>query len=119
MFICVNCKKGLMDPVRNEEEPEYTDRYQCGHCGQVASIPSLAIIFGQMFSSLLGGGISFFLLLQQLNKLLVLSEQPHNTDGLLIPLLLLALAFVLLGGFIYTLYRASQNFYRRYQYLHP
>ncbi len=118
MFICINCKQGLMDPVRNEEEPEYTDRYQCGHCGHSATIPSLLIIVSQFTSSLIGGGVALYLLLSHLGSVMTSIQFGQGTPILPeLSLVFVALAFV--GAFGYTIYRGSQNLYRRYQYLHP
>jgi len=118
MFICINCKQGLMDPVRNEEEPEYTDRYQCGHCGHSAIIPSLLIILSQFISSLIGGGVSLYLLLSHLGAM-VTTIQFDQGPPILPQLSLVLVAFAFVAAFGYTIYRGGQNFYRRYQYLHP
>ncbi|MFE8069583.1 hypothetical protein QQM79_00845 [Marinobacteraceae bacterium S3BR75-40.1] len=118
MYICINCKQGLMDPIRDEDEPEYTDRYQCGHCGHVSTIPSLLIITTQLLSALMGGGISAYLLLRHLGAAVSAWQFDQGTtvashSGLV------AVATLLIAGFAYTLYRAARNYYRRYQYLHP
>lgn len=118
MFICINCRQGLMDPVRNEEEPEYTDRYQCGHCGHTATIPSLLIVVSQFASALIGGSVALYLLLVHLSAA-VSAWQFDESKGSLQHIMLVAAAALLLGGFGYTLYRAGQNFYRRHIYLHP
>lgn len=118
MFVCINCRQGLMDPIRNEEEPEYTDRYQCGHCGHSATIPSLLIIVSQFVSSLIGGGVAVFLLIKHLQAIMTAVQFGQTTPmGSQIALAILALGFV--GGFCYTVYRGGKNFYRRHQYLHP
>lgn len=107
-----------MDPIRNEEEPEYTDRYQCGHCGHSATIPSLLIILSQFISSFIGGGVALYLLLDHLGS--VMTTIQFNQPKPIFPqlaLVVVALGFV--AAFCYTIYRGGQNFYRRYQYLHP
>ncbi len=107
-----------MDPVRNEEEPEYTDRYQCGHCGHSATIPSLLIVFSQLVSALIGGGVALYLMLTHLSA--AMSAWQFDEDkGSLQHIVLVVAAGILLAGFGYTLYRAGQNFYRRHIYLHP
>lgn len=107
-----------MDPVRNEEEPEYTDRYQCGHCGHSATIPSLLIVVSQFVSALIGGGVALYLLLVHLSAA-VSAWQFSESKGSFQHVMLAVIAALLLGGFGYTLYRAGQNFYRRHLYLHP
>lgn len=118
MFICINCRQGLMDPIRNEEEPEYTDRYQCGHCGHSATIPSLLIIVSQFVSSLIGGGVAVYLLFSHLGAVMT-AFQFGQTTPMGSQLALVGLAFAFVAGFSYTIYRGAKNFYRRYLYLHP
>lgn len=118
MFICINCRQGLMDPIRNEEEPEYTDRYQCGHCGHSATIPSMLIVISQFVSSLIGGGVAVYLLLSHLGAVMT-AFQFDQTAHMGSQLALVALALVFAAGFCYTIYRGGKNFYRRYLYLHP
>lgn len=107
-----------MDPIRDEDEPEYTDRYQCGHCGHISTIPSLLIIVTQLLSAFMGGGISAYLLLDHLGAAMS-AWQFDQSASVASHLGLVAVAAALIGGFIYTLYRAGRNYYRRYQYLHP
>ncbi len=120
MLVCINCKQGLMDPIRSDEEPEYTDRYQCGHCGHVDTIPSMLIITSQLVSALLGGAITGYLLQKHLLELIavVQQEQPGSMElaqhgGLS------AFALFMLAGFIYTLLRAIGNLRIRHHYRHP
>ena len=118
MLVCTNCRQGLMDPVRDEEEPEYTDRYQCGHCGHMATIPSLLIITSQIISALLGGGITFYLLVLHGGNLVELWQ--YGGDGnLLHEGGLAAAALLLLSGFIYIFIRAANGIALRLQYRQP
>lgn len=120
MLVCINCKQGLMDPVRNDDEPEYTDRYQCGHCGHVDTIPSLLIIASQMISALLGGAITVYLMQKHLLELAALlqKDQPEHMV-LALHGGLSAFALVMLAGFVYTLLRAISNLRIRHHYRHP
>jgi len=118
MLVCTNCRQGLMDPIRDEEEPEYTDRYQCGHCGHVATIPSWLIILSQIISAFIGGGVALYLLTQHGGDAIQLWQ--HSGDGNLLHETTLALAaLTLLAGFIYILFRAAASIALRMRYRHP
>ncbi len=118
MLVCINCKQGLMDPVRSEDEPEYTDHYQCGHCGHSATIPSLLIIISQILSGLLGGGLTLYLMLIHADNALSAREDEASST-FMIEAALVGLAVLLLAGFAYTLYRAACNLIIRHRYRHP
>ncbi len=120
MLVCINCKQGLMDPVRSDDEPEYTDRYQCGHCGHVDTIPSMLIIASQLISALLGGAITVYLLKRHALELSAVFKQddPANLE-LAIHGGLSAFALFMLAGFVYTLLRAISNLRIRHHYRHP
>lgn len=118
MLVCTNCRQGLMDPIRDEEEPEYTDRYQCGHCGHIATIPSMLIITSQIISALLGGGITVYLLVLHGGNLLEL-WQYGGEGSLLHEAGLSAAALVLLSGFLYILVRAGSGIALRLSYRQP
>lgn len=116
MFVCIRCKKGLMDPIRDEEEPEYTDRYRCGHCGHATTIASRLIVSTQILSAVLGGAITLYLLLDHLNTVLQ-GWQQGKDQPLLANVGLSLVASLLLIGFGYTLFRAVHNVYKRQRYL--
>ena len=118
MLVCTNCRQGLMDPIRDEEEPEYTDRYQCGHCGHIATIPSVLIITSQIVSALLGGGITLYLLVLHGGHLLEL-WQYGGKGSLLYEGALAALALLLLSGFLYIMVRAASGIVLRLRYRQP
>jgi DNA-directed RNA polymerase subunit RPC12/RpoP len=118
MFVCINCKQGLMDPIRDEEELDYTDRYRCGHCGHTTTIASRLIVFTQILSAVLGGAITLYLLLNHLGSAMTAWQFSQN-HPLLVNLGLAASAAILLAGFGYTLFRAVHNVYKRQRYLHP
>ena len=118
MLVCTNCRQGLMDPIRDEEEPEYTDRYQCGHCGHIATIPSLLIITSQILSALLGGGITTYLLVLHGGNLI--EHWQYGGDGhLLHDGGLASAALILLSGFLYILFRAASGIALRLRYRQP
>lgn len=118
MLVCTNCRQGLMDPVRDDEEPEYTDRYQCGHCGHVATIPSVLIITSQIISALLGGGITIYLLALHGGNLIELWQYGEG-GSLLHDGGLTALAILLIAGFAYVFYRAACGIALRLRYRQP
>lgn len=118
MLVCTNCRQGLMDPVRDDEEPEYTDRYQCGHCGHIATIPSLLIITSQIISALLGGGITVYLLILHGGNLIEL-WQYGGEGSLLHEGALATAALLLLSGFIYIFFRAGSGIALRLRYRQP
>ncbi|MEQ6884797.1 hypothetical protein [Salicola sp. Rm-C-2C1-2] len=120
MLVCNNCRQGLMDPIRSDDEPEYTDRYQCGHCGHTATIPSMLIILSQIVSAVLGGGITAYLLQHHGFRALqmVISESGSNQllmqeGGLALVALILVLAFV------YLLLLAFRGISKRMRYRLP
>lgn len=117
MFVCINCKRGLMDPIRSEDEPEYTDRYQCGHCGHTATIVSRLIVLSQLFSAILGGAITLYLLLGHLGAVLGAWQSGQN-QSIAQNLGLTLVAVILMAGFGYTLYRAGLSMHKRQRYLH-
>lgn len=118
MYVCINCKQGLMDPVRDEEEPEYTDRYRCGNCGHTTTIASRLIVFTQILSAVLGGAITLYLMLNHLGSAMS-AWQFSQSHPLTVNLGLAAVAGLLLTGFGYTLFRAVHNVYKRQRYLNP
>lgn len=116
MLVCIKCRQGLMDPVKSENEPEYTDRYQCGHCGHTATIPSMLIIMSQVISVLLGSAITLYLMVVHLGAALS-AWQFHQSAGLWPELLLTLLALLLMAGFAFTFFRALANLTLRHRYL--
>lgn len=118
MLVCINCRQGLMDPVRDDEEPEYTDRYQCGHCGHVDTIPSWLIILSQIVSAFLGGGVTVHLLLKHAGNVLRLWRD-SGSGALLHEITLSIGALTLLAGFIYILFRAFASIALRMRYRQP
>ena len=118
MLVCTNCRQGLMDPVRDDEEPEYTDRYQCGHCGHLATIPSWLIIISQIVSAVFGGGVTLYLLIEHGGNAFRLWENggEGNLPG---QLALVLAALTLVAGFIYILLRALAGIALRRRYHHP
>ncbi|MFO7787565.1 MAG: hypothetical protein R6W87_07305 [Halospina sp.] len=119
MLVCTNCRQGLMDPIRNEDEPEYTDRYQCGHCGHTATIPSVLIIISQFISALLGGGITFYLLQHHGVRAFALMFSEGNNALLLQEGGLALAALILVIAFIYLLYLAFRGISKRMRYRLP
>ncbi|MDX5299420.1 MAG: hypothetical protein LPK85_10790 [Gammaproteobacteria bacterium] len=119
MFVCTECKRGLMDPLRNEDEPEYTDQYKCGHCGHTATIPSLVIILSQILTGIMGGGVTVYLFILHLGRLLSALQLTDESPGFALDGLLVLIASGMLAGFAYTLYRAGKNLYLRRRYLRP
>ncbi|KAA8982002.1 MULTISPECIES: hypothetical protein [Gammaproteobacteria] len=119
MLVCTNCRQGLMDPIRNEDEPEYTDRYQCGHCGHAATIPSLLIIFSQFISAILGGGITFYLLQHHGVRAFALLVSEGNSNLLLREGGLALGALTLVLAFIYLLYLSFRGISKRMRYRLP
>ncbi|TDT41662.1 hypothetical protein DES49_1764 [Halospina denitrificans] len=118
MLVCTNCRQGLMDPIRDDEEPEYTDRYQCGHCGHIATIPSVLIVTSQIISALLGGGITVYLLVLHGGNMLQLWQ--YGGEGSLLHEGGLAVAaLLLLGGFLYIMVRAASGIALRVRYRQP
>jgi len=118
MLVCIECKQGLMDPVKSENEPEYTDRYQCGHCGHAATIPSMLIILSQLFCVFLGGAVTLYLFFDHFGAV-VTAWQFRQSTGLVTELFFSTLALVLMAGFGYTFYRAVANLNLRHRYLNP
>ncbi|WP_133736013.1 hypothetical protein [Halospina denitrificans] len=107
-----------MDPIRDDEEPEYTDRYQCGHCGHIATIPSVLIVTSQIISALLGGGITVYLLVLHGGNMLQLWQ--YGGEGSLLHEGGLAVAaLLLLGGFLYIMVRAASGIALRVRYRQP
>lgn len=119
MLICTNCRQGLMDPIHSEEEPEYTDRYQCGHCGHTATIPSLLIIFSQIASAVLGGGVTAYLLQEHGFQALQIMTTEASSGELMRQGGLALAALVLLLAFIYLLLRAFRGISKRMRYRLP
>lgn len=117
MFVCISCKQGLMDPIRDDEEPDYTDRYRCGNCGHTTTIASRLIVFTQVLSAVLGGAVTVYLLLHHLVSGLAALQFGQN-QTVTLDLALAGLAGILLAGFGYTLFRAVHNVYKRQRYLH-
>lgn len=116
MLVCIKCRQGLMDPVKSENEPEYTDRYQCGHCSHVATIPSILIIMSQLVCVLLGSTITLYLLFNHTGAALSAWQLQHN-QGLFAEILFSLLALVMMLGFAFTFYRALANLRLRHRYL--
>ncbi|XOZ34402.1 hypothetical protein ACMDCT_04015 [Halomonadaceae bacterium KBTZ08] len=108
-----------MDPIHSEEEPEYTDRYQCGHCGHTATIPSLLIIFSQIASAVLGGAITVYLLQEHGFRALQIVISEGSSGELMRQGGLALAAFVLLLAFIYLLLRAFRGIAKRMSYRLP
>ncbi len=119
MLVCTNCRQGLMDPIRDEDEPEYTDRYQCGHCGHMATIPSVLILCSQILSALLGGGITTYLLHRHATEALSLFRSTGYGQQLLTDGGLALAALLLLAAFIYLFYRACKGISKRLRYRLP
>ena len=115
MLVCVKCKQGLMDPIRLDDEPEYTDRYQCGHCGHIATIPSAIIVFSQIVCSLMGGSLTFYLLIQQIGIITQSLGSGEGLWGATLPALV-GITFIL--GFVFTLQQGVRNLALRYRYKH-
>ncbi|WP_111496441.1 MULTISPECIES: hypothetical protein [Marinobacter] len=117
MYVCIDCRKGLMDPVSHLDEPTATDRFQCSYCGARATIPPLMISLTQIGSCLLGLGFTLFLLLQHLGAALKVF-QLGLSGSVTRDLLLAGLALVFVGGFTFTLYKALRNLRTQFRYRH-
>lgn len=117
MYVCIECRKGLMDPVSRLDEADATDRYQCSYCGQKATIPPLMISLTQIASCILGLGFTLFLLFRHLNNALTSFQLDLNTN-ITSDLLLSGLALIFLAGFGYTIFRASHNLRTQFRYRH-
>lgn len=104
-LICHKCGIGNMDAVSQDGEPEYTENFQCSNCGHTAVIHSFVIITSQLLTAISGGGLSLYLLVQELYKLLA-AFQLNTMFNMASSILLMLLAVVMLFGFIYTFYRA-------------
>lgn len=119
MLVCTNCRQGLMDPIRDDDEPEYTDRYQCGHCGHTSTIPSVLILCSQILSALLGGGITVYLLQHHAAEAVSLFLSSGYGTHLLLDSGLALAAMLLLSAFIYLFYRACKGISKRLRYRLP
>lgn len=117
MYVCIDCRKGLMDPVSRLDEPNATDRFQCSYCGHRATIPPLMISLTQIASCLLGLGFTVYLLLGHLNRALKTFQLDLHAD-VTSDLLLSGLALIFLAGFSYTIYRAIANLKIQFRYRH-
>lgn len=114
-FICTKCKQGRMEPLIQEREPEYTDIFECNHCHNKATIPSLVIIYSQIFSAVLGGAVSVYLFIQHLAKVLR-GFQFNTTENLSVDITLMSIAAFFIAGFGYVFYRAFIGITRRSKY---
>ena len=108
-----------MDPIRDEDEPEYTDRYQCGHCGHTSTIPSVLILCSQILSALLGGGITAYLLHRHATEAMSLFRSSGYGTQLLADSGLALAALLLLSAFVYLFYRACKGINKRLRYRLP
>ena len=118
MLVCIKCKQGLMDPIKNDNEPEYTDQYQCGHCGHTDTIPSSLIITSQLLCVLMGSAITLYLLFRHLAALFT-ALQFNTPEPVWRDMLFSGLALALMIGFGYVFFRALSNLNLRHRYLHP
>ena len=99
-----------MEPDCIEGEPEYTDTFKCNNpdCGHTSVIPSVVIIFSQLFSAITGSGISLYLLIIHLTELLLVKGTPPSAFLVHhVMLMLLALGFIACFGYLF--YKAVEG----------
>ncbi|TBW59105.1 hypothetical protein EZI54_01985 [Marinobacter halodurans] len=117
MYVCIDCRKGLMDPVSRLDEPDAADRYQCSYCGHRATIPPLMISVTQILSCILGLGFTLYLLLQHVGRTLKAFQLGLHGD-MTSDVLLSALALLFTASFGYTILRAGHNLRTQFRYRH-
>jgi ribosomal protein S27AE len=110
-YTCIRCGEGSMISAVQEGEPDYTDNYLCSRCHYHDNIPTSGILLSQLMTSLLGLGLSLYLLYEY-----ILS----NNDKSVTQVETTALALVVSGfviGFVYVLYKAAIGYNLRKSYL--
>ncbi|ROU01579.1 hypothetical protein EB809_03750 [Marinobacter sp. R17] len=117
MYVCIDCRKGLMDPVSRIDEPDAADRYQCSYCGHRATIPPLMISLTQILSCVLGLGFTLYLLFRHIGNALKAFQLGLHGD-MTADILLTGLALLFAAGFTYTILRASHNLRIQFLYRH-
>jgi len=116
-LICNKCKSGSMLPAIQEGEPEYTDNFICESCQHHDTIPTLDILFNQIFTGILGFIFSAYLFITHLSGLLS-GIQHDNMKHTFQNAGLTTLSAAFLLGFLYILFRAHLGIKHRREY-HP
>ena len=114
-LICKECKSGFMLPAIQEGEPEYTDNFICENCQQHDIIPTLDILFNQIFTGIAGFIFSAYLFISRLSDLFS-GIQHGNMKHALNDAGLTAVSAVFLLGFLYILFRAHLGIKHRQEY---
>ena len=115
---CKKCSRGLMFPVIEEGEAEYTENYQCNNCGHVATIPSVLIIVSQLFTGIVGGLFSLVLFIEELETLMT-AFQFNISVSIATDMALLSIALIFIAGFTFTVFRAVRDIRKRKSYRIP
>ncbi|MFT7374019.1 MAG: hypothetical protein ACI9T9_002721 [Oleiphilaceae bacterium] len=114
-LICKECKSGNMLPAIQEGEPEYTDNFICENCQHHDTIPTLDILFNQIFTGISGFIFTAYLFTTRLSGLFS-GIQHGNMKHALQDASLTALSAAFLLGFLYILYRAHAGIQYRREY---
>lgn len=111
-YSCIKCGEGAMIPAIQEGEPDYTDNYLCAQCHFHDNIPTVGILLSQVFTSIAGIALCFFLLQEYL-----ITDELSRQGSMLNSFALCAALCLLFLGFGYVLYKACQGFKKRRRYL--
>ena len=114
-LICKKCTSGSMLPAIQEGEPEYTDNFICENCQYHDTIPTLDILFNQIFTGISGFIFSAYLFITHLSGLFS-GIQHGNMKHILQDACLTILSAAFLLGFFYILFRARKGIKHRREY---
>lgn len=117
-LICKECKSGSMIPAIQEGEPEYTDNFICENCQYHDTIPTLDILFNQIFTGITGFCFATYLFITRLSGLFS-GIQHDNLKHALQDAGLAGLSVIFLFGFLYILFRAHIGIKYRQEYTKP
>lgn len=111
-YYCPSCRKGPLLPLVSAAEPEYNDNYHCSTCGYSTVIPSFQIIFSQLFSGILGGLLTGYLFIKQLDLILKAYQLNKNVD-LTNNFIQSFFALLFIGAFGFLIYKSLRGMRKR------
>lgn len=115
-YECNKCRHGYMKPVASDDESEYTDTFECDKCGYQSLIPSGVIILSQLLSAIIGAGLTGYLLLIHVSKMMT-AFQFNDYATIWKNLPQAGAATVFIAGFIFILYKAFNGFLLRKRFV--
>lgn len=115
-FLCRRCKTGhMIQQATAPDEMESSDSWECDQCGHTVTLPSMLMIVGQLVCGIISALFAAYLFIEKLSALMTAMQFGRPlTLGKDTALLLVALCFLLGGGFI--LYQAFSGLALRKAY---